>query len=320
MESKLKTSTLVFLILLASAFSSCIEDENQFEEQVNFEEELLNDYFERNDITATRDNSGIYYQVLESNPDGVPVEEGNILSIHYVMRTLSGTMVDSLQSSSQETDTLVRFQHVGGALYPEGINLGVRLMNEGEKFRIFMPSYRAFHDFSYKTLIPSGSILIADIEVAEVASLEDMEAEEKQQIQEYIASHQLDSVQEEPSGIFYQRIEAGSGDTVKDGTHVEISYKGYFLNDEVFDESEVEQPIKFTVGYHDDIIPGFEEGIKLMKEGEKGRIFIPSHLAYGAGVQVIPDFVRNSFLKYYNLKNVAPFRTLIFEVELKDIQ
>jgi len=319
MESKLKTSTLVFLILIASAFSSCMEDENQFEEQVNFEEELLNDYFEQNDITATRDNSGIYYQVLESSPDGAPVEEGDILSIHYVMRTLSGTMVDSLQSSSQETDTLVRFQHVGGALYPEGINLGVRLMNEGEKFRIFMPSYRAFHDFSYKTLIPSGSILIADIEVAEVASLEDVEAEEKQQIQEYIATHQLDNVQEEANGIFYQQIEAGSGDTVKEGTHVEISYKGYFLNDEIFDESEVDQPIKFTVGYNN-IITGFEKGIKLMKEGEKGRIFIPSHLAYGAGVQVIPHFVRNSFLKNYELKNMAPFRTLIFEVELKDVQ
>jgi len=134
-----------------------------------------------------------------------------------------------------------------------------------------------------------------------------------------VSGHQLENVEEKSSGIFYQQLQAGSGDKVKSGQQVEIAYKGYYINDEVFDESESDQPIKFTIGYNN-VIPGFEEGIKLMKEGEKGRIFIPSHLAYGAGIQVIPDFVRSSFLKSYQLKDMVPFQTMIFDVEVKSIQ
>lgn len=310
---------LTILTMPLLLLSSCLETENEFEKQISFEEDLLNDYFSRNNIKATRDNSGIYYEVLQSNPDGEPVEEEDIVSIRYVMRRLSGQMIDSLASATQGTDTMVRFQHVSGALYPDGVNLGVRLMNVGEKFRLYIPSYRAFNDFSYKTLIPSETILITDVEVVDVASPEEVENDEKQRILAYAEAHQLDNVEEKSSGIFYQKLEAGSGDTVKAGQLVEVAYKGYYLNDEVFDESDADQPIKFTVGYND-IIPGFEEGIKLMQEGEKGRIFIPSQLAYGAGIQVIPDFVRTSFLKNYRLKDMMPFQTLIFEVEVESIQ
>jgi FKBP-type peptidyl-prolyl cis-trans isomerase len=316
----MKTNFFKFFSLFTAvlAVSGCMETENEFNQQIEFEEGLLNDYFAQNNLEPTRDNSGIYYEVLESNPDGEPVEEEDIVGIRYVMRRLSGQMIDSLASNIQEADTVVRFQHVNGALYPDGINLGVRLMNEGEKFRLYLPSYRAFNEYSYKTLIPSETIIIADVEVVEVISMDDMKVEEKQRIGEYVATHQLENVEEKSTGIFYQRLSSGSGNQVEVGKQVKIAYKGYYLNDEVFDESETDQPIKFTVGYSD-IISGFEAGIKLMKEGEKGRIFIPSHLAYGASVQVVPGFVRKSFLKHYNLRDMQPFQTLIFEVEVKDI-
>jgi len=319
MKRDLLTLALSILMINVLFLSSCMETENEFEKQINFEEDLLNDHFTQNSINATRDNSGIFYEVLESNPDGEPVEENDIVAIRYVMRRLSGQMIDSLSSASQEKDTVVRFQHLSGALYPDGVNLGVRLMNVGEKFRLYIPSYRAFNDFSYKTLIPSETILVTDVEVVDVASEEEVENEEKQLIQNYVSGHQLENVEEKSSGIFYQQLQAGSGDKVKSGQQVEIAYKGYYINDEVFDESESDQPIKFTIGYNN-VIPGFEEGIKLMKEGEKGRIFIPSHLAYGAGIQVIPDFVRSSFLKSYQLKDMVPFQTMIFDVEVKSIQ
>lgn len=297
--------------------SSCLESESEFEKQIDFEEKLLNDHFQQNNITATRDNSGIYYQVLEENSNGTPVEEGDVVAIRYVMRTLNGKMVDSL-SAQQETDTAIYFQHIGGAVYPEGINLGVRLMNEGEKFRFYFPSYRAFNQFSYKTLLPSESLLVTDIEVIKVESADDVKARENEQIKNYIAEHALEGVTEQSNGIFYQKLDDGSGELVKSGQEVEISYKGYYLNNEVFDESEANQPIKFPVDYSN-VIKGLQEGMKLMKKGEKGRIFVPSHLAYGAGVQVVPEVVRNDFLKAMNMRDMAPFRTLIFDVELEDI-
>lgn len=300
-------------------FSSCMDTgDTEFEKQVKFEEQIITEHFTANDITATRDNnSGIYYEVLTENPSGTPVEEGDIVSIRYIMKTLGGKLIDSLNMTG-EADTAVRFQHVAGAIYPEGINFGVRLMNEGEKFRFYIPSYRAFGQYSYKSLLPSEAMLIVDTEVVKVESKEDIKAQEKQAIQQYIASHQLEGVSEKSSGIFYQKISEGTGDVVKSGQSVKVAYKGMFLNDEIFDQSKSGSPLSFVIDYPD-IIKGFQEGIKLMKKGEKGRIFIPSELAYAQGTQVIPGIIRKDFLKTYNLRDIAPYQTLIFEVELKEV-
>lgn len=305
------------LILVVSTLSGCLKEDNQFEKQIDFEENLLKDYFTNNGITAVRDNSGLYYEILKEDPNGTPVEEQDIVSLRYVLKNLNGKLIDSL-SASQSVDTLVQFHHIGGAIYPEGINFGVRLMNVGEKLRLYIPSYRGFGNFSYKTIIPSETILIAEVEVVDVHSLDEMKELEKQSILDYVTTHTLTGVEEQSSEIFYQMIEDGTGNTVQLGQQIELAYKGYYLDGEVFDESKQDQPIKFTLGYSN-IIKGLEDGIKLMKKGEKGRIFIPSHLAYGSGIQVIPDFVRKSLLSSMNKRDIAPFKTLIFDVELEDI-
>jgi FKBP-type peptidyl-prolyl cis-trans isomerase len=318
MKFNLMSRRWLLLAVLPLFFSSCLDYEaSEQEKQIEFEEELIKSHLTQNNISATRDNSGIYYQVVEKNEQGTPVEAEDVVSIRYVMRTLGGNLIDSL-SASQQADTVVRFQHIGGGVYPEGINLGVRLMNEGEKFRFYIPSYRAFNTFSYKTILPSESILVVDAEVVDVETIDEVKTQEKQAIQSYISTHNLQGVSEKTSGIFYQKIEEGSGEVVKAGQQVELAYKGYFLNNEVFDQSKANEPIKFTIGYNS-VIKGFEDGIKLMKKGEKGRIFIPSHLAYGSGVQVIPGIVRKDFIKAYNMRDMAPFATLVFDVELEDI-
>ncbi len=76
------------------------------------------------------------------------------------------------------------------------------------------------------------------------------------------------------------------------------------LDGTVFDSSyERKEPITFPIGIGQ-VIPGWDEGILLLKEGEKARFVIPSHLAYGSrgAGGVIP-----------------PNATLIFDVELVKI-
>lgn len=66
-----------------------------------------------------------------------------------------------------------------------------------------------------------------------------------------------------------------------DGNTVEIHYKGTFPeNGEVFDSSEGKEPLKFTVG-SGQVIPGFENAVVGMKEGDEKTIDIPSDEAYG---------------------------------------
>ncbi len=82
---------------------------------------------------------------------------------------------------------------------------------------------------------------------------------------------------------------------------VEVHYHGTMIDGSVFDSSvDRGEPISFPL---DGVIPGWTEGLQLMKVGDKYRFFIPSELAYGAaGAGPIP-----------------PYSTLIFDVELLGI-
>ena len=107
------------------------------------------------------------------------------------------------------------------------------------------------------------------------------------------------------SGLRYQLIQKGSGKQPQKGQVVSVHYKGQLTDGTVFDSSyKRNQPIEFPIGTGQ-VIPGWDEGIALLKEGDKARFVIPSELAYGnqGAVGVIP-----------------PGATLIFDVELVGIQ
>ncbi|MFP4093934.1 MAG: FKBP-type peptidyl-prolyl cis-trans isomerase, partial [Cyclobacteriaceae bacterium] len=247
-------------------FSSCFDpEESEFEKQYRIEKSILESHFETNDISASiDDDSGLYYEVLTSNSSGKPVKENDVVSIRYTMHTLEGKLIDSLITSSRP-DTSIRFQHSNRALFPQGINMGVRLMNEGEKLRMYLPSYLSFNNFSYKTLLPSGSRLVVDVEVTRVQSPNELLQEEKDSIANYVSAHGLENVSEKSNGIFYQLLQEGSGTLAKNGQVVKLHYKGSYLNGTVFDQTQANKPVEFLLGNVDrPLIKGFEEGLKLI--------------------------------------------------------
>jgi FKBP-type peptidyl-prolyl cis-trans isomerase len=103
------------------------------------------------------------------------------------------------------------------------------------------------------------------------------------------------------SGLRYKIIQKGSGAQAQKGKSVSVHYEGSLDNGQVFDSSyRRKDPITFTLGIGQ-VIQGWDEGISLLKEGDKARFVIPSYLGYGergAG-GVIP-----------------PNATLVFDVEL----
>jgi len=107
------------------------------------------------------------------------------------------------------------------------------------------------------------------------------------------------------SGLRYKIIQEGNGKKATKGAMVSVHYKGQLLDGTVFDSSyKRKEPIDFTVGVGQ-VISGWDEGIQLLKVGDKARMVIPSNLAYGsqgAGGVIPPN---------------AP---LLFDVELVDVK
>ena len=135
-------------------------------------------------------------------------------------------------------------------------------------------------------------------------SREKREAEEKAKQKEL-----LDSVaagyDETASGLRYQILQNGEGKQATKGAMVSVHYKGQLLDGTVFDSSyKRKQPIDFAVGVGQ-VIAGWDEGIQLLKVGDKARFVIPSNLAYGeAGAGGV----------------IPPNATLIFDVELMNVK
>lgn len=110
---------------------------------------------------------------------------------------------------------------------------------------------------------------------------------------------------ETPSGLRYKILQEGHGKKAAKGSMISVHYKGQLADGQVFDSSyQRKQPIDFTLGTGQ-VIPGWDEGIQLLKVGDKARFVIPSNLAYGsrgAGGVIPPD------------------ATLIFDVELMNVK
>ncbi len=107
------------------------------------------------------------------------------------------------------------------------------------------------------------------------------------------------------SGLRYSILQKGDGKQANKGDMVSVHYKGQLLDGTVFDSSyKRKQPIDFNLGLGQ-VIAGWDEGIQLLKVGDKARFVIPSNLAYGSSGAggVIP-----------------PNAPLIFDVELVAIK
>jgi len=88
-------------------------------------------------------------------------------------------------------------------------------------------------------------------------------------------------VQTTESGLQYIVVEAGEGDNPVAADSVEVHYEGRLIDGTVFDSSfERGQTVTFGLTQ---VIPGWTEGLQLMKPGAKFKFIIPPELGYGEG-------------------------------------
>ncbi|MBN1989536.1 MAG: FKBP-type peptidyl-prolyl cis-trans isomerase [Bacteroidales bacterium] len=129
--------------------------------------------------------------------------------------------------------------------------------------------------------------------------LDDNHAEDERiRIEAYLKISPL-QYEKQPSGIYYSKLESGIGGKPINGNFVLFSYVGRLLNGKIFDTNYKDTAVLYEMYYKGRnyaplytpllspnyptrrLIPGMEEGLMLMKEGERASFIIPYSLAYG---------------------------------------
>lgn len=259
--------------------------------------------------------SGLYYRYLVQN-EGETAKVGDIVEIalsYYLMREGGDSLLYTTDVLPEPAYDLVREPSFPGDLYE-----GFAMMHKGDSISLIMNADSVFRRQFHAPIIPEfvtpGAMLRWEVKMRDIMTEEEFNArqtakeeaafaEAQQVLDAFIAENGIEANPTE-SGLIYVCTKPGKGAQPQAGQNVKVHYTGKLLDGTVFDSSlERGEPISFPLGMGH-VIPGWDEGIALMKKGETGVLYIPARLGYGAR----------------NAGPIPPFSNLIFEVELVDFE
>jgi FKBP-type peptidyl-prolyl cis-trans isomerase FklB len=136
----------------------------------------------------------------------------------------------------------------------------------------------------------------------QASKVEELASKNKEAGEAFLAENaEKEGVETTDSGLQYEVIEEGDGEKPAAEDSVKVHYTGELISGEVFDSSrERGEPVTFKL---EQVIPGWTEGLQLMPEGSRYKLYIPADLAYGQGGN----------------QRIGPNETLVFDVELLEI-
>jgi len=153
-------------------------------------------------------------------------------------------------------------------------------------------------NFLTRVIVFTGTVMIL---LSSCNLTKKYEDKEKEEIQNYLSAHpELDFTLRE-SGLYYLDVVVGTGDQPVAKDTAFVFYTGSFLNGNSFETNVGGDPFWFPVGVGS-IIPGWDEGVMLMREGGTAKLLIPSYLAFGNSGYIM-----------------EPYTPIILDVELDSI-
>lgn len=242
--------------------------------------------------------TGLQYIVLKEGKEGgkTPTADDTV-RVNYDGRVPSGAKFDSSYDRGQPSMFQVN------RVIP-GWTMGLQLMSEGDEYLFYIPNVLAYGNGDRGDVIKAGDDLIFRVELIEVVEPKTADAAAWEKYAQW--NSDAPEVVKTGSGLEYVVLASGdpAGPSPENGEMVAVHYEGRLAETgETFDSSFARNnPEVFPSNA---LIPGWVEGLAIMKPGDRWMMYIPSDLAYGeAGTPGGP------------IPANAP---LMFEVEMLDV-
>jgi FKBP-type peptidyl-prolyl cis-trans isomerase FkpA len=255
----------LFIFFLAILFHGCLDVYEDHTSRENDRE--LAAYIKANDLDVHKTIHGFYYEVINKSGSNIKPAPGDFIGINYKLRLLNGTIIDSLTSGPP-----VRFRHLYTKLYPQAIDLGLSFMEKGDCYRLYIPSYLAYHDMKIDTLMPAFSNIIAEITLVDVTDSAGQVQHELSTITNKYAEFSY-SVE---SGTFYDMVEDGLGDTPASNELVTVTYSRWLLDRNAVDNGT----FTFKITNVPSKFKNIGHVLQKMGKGDRAEIIVTSNKAY----------------------------------------
>ena len=236
--------------------------------------------------------SGVEYTFHKGDTTGKKAKMGDIITLEYAMRNSKDSV---LRSTAQLPERTTQFK-MEPAPYPGSWQDGLSMVSEGDSVTFFE--------------VVKHTVRIAKIQnqadlmkEQETSSIKQKDVDAKL-IADYVAKNNLSNVQKTASGLNYIITQPGTGKQAGASDTVSVHYTLKTLDGKAIESSRDRgQPFPFTLGQRQ-VIPGWDEGIALLKKGGKATLIVPSGLAYGPNAS----------------GPIAANSVLLFDVELVDVK
>lgn len=248
--------------------------------------------------------NGLKYQIFEHDDKARKAKLGDIMTFHFLLKNGSdSTLRDTYKEGTPQKMVLQAPQYKGS--FEEG--LALLATGDSAKITISADTLYAKIMQPMPPMIKKGSELTFTVKVVSILTTEEFQKEQSEAgskqkaidaklIEEYIAKNNLKGkAQKTASGLYYIPEVEGTGPSPAPGDNIKAHYTGKLLDDKEFDSSKGKEPLQLTIGAGM-VIPGWEEGLTLMKKGSKGVLIIPSGMAYGP--ETTGPIPGNSVLKF----------------------
>jgi peptidylprolyl isomerase len=232
---------------------------------------------------ASKTASGLAFKLLTPPTGKDKPVEWDTVSVHYTGWTTDGKMFDSSIKRGRPAEFPLK------RVIP-GWTEGLQLIAIGEKARLWIPVELAYQG---RPGAPAG-MLVFDVELLGITKGVAPPAAPPD-----VAAPPADATKT-ATGLAYKILTPGAGPAKPTAENtVEVHYTGWTTDGKMFDSSvQRGQPAVFPLNR---VIPGWTEGLQLLKVGDKARLWIPEELAYKG-------------------RPGAPAGMLVFDVELLGIK
>ncbi len=207
-------------------------------------------------------SSGLKYRKIKQGEKETP-KKGDLITIHYIAKIEDGKVFDD----TYKRESPLTFR-LGRGHVIKGWEEGILLMSKGEKAEFVVPPELAYGEKGTDNVPPSSTVIFQ----IELIDIEKPEEPFKPDPEVFTST---------PEGVKYTINERGKGPEIEKGMYVNVHYRGYFEDGEVFDDSyERDKPFKFLVG-EGMVIKGWDIAFTKLRKGDKATLWVPYQLAYG---------------------------------------